>query len=124
MFENWISNELKLVRLSIYSFTMFSEIKFMQYISIIKLHHINGHIQTILLAEYPDKLLLLTEGPEPLDAAVDDVISVRQDASLGCMCPWVPDNYRKSNTRKTQVSGKPVSESRPLTQSPRKDEKQ
>lgn len=24
-----------------------------------KLHHINGHIQTILLAEYPDKLLLL-----------------------------------------------------------------
>lgn len=24
-----------------------------------KLHHLNGHIQTILLAEYPDKLLLL-----------------------------------------------------------------
>jgi glyoxylase-like metal-dependent hydrolase (beta-lactamase superfamily II) len=47
------------VRLSIYSFTMFSKIKFMQYLFIIKLHHINGHIQTILLAEYPDKLLLL-----------------------------------------------------------------
>jgi hypothetical protein len=26
---------------------------------IMKLHHIDGHIQTILLAEYPDKLLLL-----------------------------------------------------------------
>jgi len=31
----------------------------MQNLFIIKLHHIDGHIQTILLAEYADKLLLL-----------------------------------------------------------------